>query len=149
MSALEKRKLRLAIAQRTGYRVEHADSTFDDDVWHVLHNDTRIGHAFGETIGQAWTDALYMVHEETGGMALEQIPDWPHDVGEALALCVAIARKNGWSLDIDPSYGTLDVRFLDAIDTCVHYVNLGGLSEQLARLALAALEAEADYDGER
>ncbi len=79
----------------------------------------------------------------------KMIPDWPGDVGTALALCLEIARDRGWTLCTQPVRIGIVCWFVDPDTDQVfppyHTSQFPGvyadeLAEALARLALVALE---------
>ena len=139
--------LNRALAERLGWRIEHADpAEFDDDVWHVYRGADLFGHVFGGTIDEAWQRADAMLYEPSGGAADEQMPNWSGDAAAALALCEQIAREQGYLISLE-FQDDLDGKpfasasFEKSNGATLAIATCATVTEALAQLALAALSA--------
>lgn len=85
---------------------------------------------------------------DTEDLAWQRLPNWSNSVEDALALCSEIAREKSYGIHIDPLplHDNWESDTYAAFWTGgVAYSAVGdGEAEALARLALAALEAQAN-----
>jgi hypothetical protein len=129
MSERTKDEVRRAIAEALGWKIE----AFHNDQWIITHNGSVCFK------GKAWK---YRKSVET--RLFKSIPDWPSDPGAALELLTSIIlERGGLVLTISRFRGVVAYDFATPGERPFASFASGNAAFDLARLALAALEARA------
>ena len=95
-----------------------------------------------------WTEGQHYSEATAWDYALRYlIPNWPENDGDALALCLNIARQKEWKVSLMPHHDTAHMaEFLmpggNVVNDNLVIAWCSTPAEALARLALAALEGE-------
>lgn len=124
--------LNRALAKAQGYHLtETAPLTY------VLSKDSKPLRTFTGPVSKyaAWDRVFTPPHG---------LPDWAHDIGAALVLCLEIALKHNWQVEVCPYVnGSYVASFTQAFDDryVQHAVSNVAPAQAMSLLALDALEA--------
>ena len=130
-SELSGMALNRALAKAQGYHL-----TETEPLTYVLSKDGKAIRTFEGPVSKyvAWDRVFAPPHG---------LPDWAHDEGAALRLCLEIALKHNWQVEVCPyTDGSYVASFTQAFDDryVQHVVSSAGPAQAMSLLALAALE---------
>lgn len=130
-SELHGMALNRALAERLGATIEYSEIS---QTWRAEWQG-KIGHGISD-----WA-----------AMTAAGIPDWANDAGAALRLCLDIAIKHNWQVEVCPySNGSYVASFTQAFDDryVQHTVSNTAPAQAMSLLALAALERNREVQPE-